>query len=285
MPAIVYIKPLPGREADWGLANDSSYRRSWWVMTDSRYMFEGQLLADGITAGYFPAPYVDTHPNDARFLCKRLTGKQDRNAALHWVVDAIYDTKPGQDDDKETPLDRRAKIRWRTNKYQKAVEKDRDDEAILNSAGYYFDPPPLKDLSRWTVTVSKNVPAVPTDILTYPDALNAATWTIQGIAVEPNAAKIMEIDISDLQKEQDEEFYVFTYTVEFDRDLWQGIYLNIGFYDADGERIKDASDKPVVYPWPLDEDGMKIATPTPANATYSRYDIFPELDFSILPVE
>lgn len=287
--AITYLRNLPGREADFGKGDDRTLRRGWLVLTDTRYTSEAAILADAVTfsGGGVPIPYLSFHPNDATFLCKRLKAKQDRKSPLHWMLDADYDTKPWEDDDDdEPPLGRRAKIRWRTNKYQKAVEKDRDDDAILNSAGFYFDPPPLKDLSRWVVTVSKNVAAVPTDILVYPDALNDATWTIQGINVEPNAAKIMEIDISDLQKEQDQEFYVFTYTVEFDKDLWKGIYLNQGFYDTDGERIPDNGTpaKPCASPWPLDADGHKIDDPTPANATFEEYDIYDEMDFSILPV-
>jgi len=283
---IVYFRNLPGREADWGKGNDRILRRSWLALTDTRYTSEALVLAEAITLHGAPIPFFSTHPDDVFYLCKRLKAKQETDSPLHWIIDAEYDTKPWDDDDEDKPpLDRRAKIEWSTVKYQKAVEKDRDGEAILNSAGFYFDPPPLKDVSRWSVTVSKNLPAVPTFILNLPDKLNAFTWVIQGIPVEPNAAKIMSVHVSDLQKEQDQEFYVFTYTVEFDRDHWKGVYLNQGFYDADGERIKDQSDKPVAFPWPLDDSGFKIDDPNPDNATFSEYNIYEEIDFSILPVD
>lgn len=284
---ITYIRNLPGRETERGLPNDSTLRRSWLVLTDTRYTSEALFLADAITvgAGAIPIPYVDSHPDDILHLCKRLRGRQDKKSPLHWTLEAEYDTKPWQDeDDEEAPLDRRAKITWSTVKYQKAVEEDRDGEAILNSAGFYFDPPPLKDISRWTVTVSKNVASVPNDILDYPDKLNDSTWSVGGVDAEPNAAKIMSINISDLQKEQDQEFYIFTYTVEFDKDLWKGKYLNQGFYDSSGERILDASGKPTAYPWPLDSSGDKIDDPDPSSATFEEYDIYEEIDFGILPV-
>jgi hypothetical protein len=285
--AITYFRNLPGRDANWGQGNDRTLRRSWLALTDTRYTSEALILPEAILVFGAPVPFLTVHPDDPFYLCKRLMAKQEKKSPLHWIIDAEYDTKPwGDEEEEKPPLDRRAKIRWRTNKYQKAVEEDRDGEAILNSAGYYFDPPPMKDLSRWIVTVSKNVSIVPTDILDYPDCVNDAAWSIGGVTAEINAAKIMEIDISDLQKEQDQEFYVFTYSVEFDKDLWKGKYLNQGFYDADGERVLDngTPEKPVVYPWPLDDSGFKIDDPTPATATFSEYDIYQEMDFGILPV-
>lgn len=290
--AIVYVKQLPGREADWGKGNDRVYRRSFLALTDTRYQFEGQLLADGIAGALIPEPYISVHPSDATYLCKRLRGRQEKNSPLHWIIDAEYDTKPWADDEEETPvLDRRAKFVWSTIKYQKAVEKDRSGEAILNSAGDYFDPPPLKDMSRWTVTVTKNMAAVPLSILSYPDRINSAQFVIDGVTVEMNAAKIMSINISDLQKEGDTEYRVLTYTLEFDENLWVGSYLNQGFYQvaagpvlpgqtAAKARIKDSDGKDVVTPWLLDENGKKITDPLPSTATFEDYDLYEELNFN-----
>jgi hypothetical protein len=184
--ALLYIHQLPGREIDIGKFDDQTRRRQWLVMTDSRVYNESAVLQEGVIAGNFPVPYVSVFPDEPAYLCKRLTARQEKNSPLHWIVTAMWDTKPWDDDDDENPLDRRAKIRWSTVKYQKAVEKDRDGEAILNSAGDYFDPPPLKDVSRWTATVSKHLPAVPTAILDYADKLNDADWAIQGVTVPQN---------------------------------------------------------------------------------------------------
>lgn len=291
MPSTIYRRELPGREINIGKYDDWTRRRSWLVFTDTRAYDEGQLLLDGISGGTFPTPYLSTHPDDARFLCKRLAGKQDTRSPLHWRVTADYDTKPWDNDDEENPLDRRTKVSWSTVKYQKAIEKDRDGEAILNSAGDYFDPPPLKDVSRWTATITKNLDAIPTAIFDYPDAINDADWTLQGITIPQHTAKIIGIQISDLQKEGDVEFYTFTYTVEFDSvHQWKGKYLNQGYYYLTDPAVSPRNRKRCrvdgrdsASPQLLDGDGQQIADPSPSNATFEEYDVETELNFSVLP--
>lgn len=288
--ALLSVFQYQGREADIGKFQDWKYKRHWLVFTDSRVYHEGAVLTEGISGGYFPTPYLSTHPADSRFLCKRLYARQDTKATKQWRVTADYDTAPWDDDDEE-PLDRRTKVSWSTVKYQKAVEKDRVGDAILNSAGDYFDPPPLKDVSRWTATFTKNLSAVPTWILTYPDVLNDADWTVQGIAIPKNAAKIMSISISDLQREGDTEYYTFTYTVEFDAaDLWKGKYLNQGFYYLTDPAVSPRNRKRCrvdnrdsASPILLTADGEILTDPTPATATFEEYDIYEEKDFGVLP--
>lgn len=299
MPSIEYIRPVSGREADFGNSKDMRVRRSWLSRTDSRFFSEGLFLQaavifDGGSAGV-PIPFVSRHPDNAQFLCKRLRGKQEQKSPLHWRIDAEYDTAPiDREDSPESPLSRPAKITWSTIKYQKAVERDREGNAILNSAGDYFDPPVMKDLSRWTVSVSKNVAAVPTDIIDYPDALNSGTFSIGGISIEQNVAKIMGISISDLQKEGDIEYYVFQYTLEFDAiDKWKCKPLQHGFYclenvfagTPDKIRCTDSNGKPAVSPQLLADNGTQIGLPiTPGDAKYGDYNIYHEMDFSVLPV-
>lgn len=292
--ALLYIKPIPGREADIGKFQDWKFRRQWTVMTDTRAYHEGAVLLEGIAAGYFPTPFFSFHPDDLRFLCKRLSARQDTKSPLHWRVTAEWDTAPWDDDDEEEPQDRRAKITWSTVKYQKAIERDRDGKAILNSAKDYFDPPPLKDLSRWTITVTKNLTNIPTSILDYADKINGADWSVDGIDVPKNAAKMMSIGIGDKQREGNIDYRQLSYTVEFDTvDLWKGKYLNQGYNE-----ITDPSTNPptkkrcqigrppkdAVSPQMLDANGKMIAAPTPANATFQEYNVHEEMDFSVLPV-
>lgn len=293
MPNIEYIRPVSGREADFGNSKDMRVRRSWLSRTDSRFFSEGLFLQaavifDGGSAGV-PIPFVSRHPDNAQFLCKRLRGKQEQKSPLHWRIDAEYDTAPiNTDDNPESPLARPAKITWSTTKYQKAIERDRDGNAIINSAGDYFDPPPIADVSRWTASVTKNVAGVPTSILSYVDGLNSSTWEIDGVSVEANVAKVMSISIGEEQVEGDVVYRQFSYTVEFDPvDKWKGKYLNQGFYYKDGsnrKRILDANSKPVVTPKLLNSSGAVISDPTPSSATFKEYDVCSEIDFSVFPV-
>lgn len=293
MPSIISIGSLGDTDVEFGSAKERRCRRSWLIKTDARFYSELVLLANAMSTGAsgytLPIPYISTHPNDIRFLCKKLRARRSRNAPLQWTAEAEYDTAPVGDKEEEDkpPTDRRAKISWSTVKYQKAVEKDIDNKGIVNSAGMPFNPPPLKDISRWTCTVTKNVPAVPSSVLSYVDRLNSGTFTIGELTVDAKVAKIMAIQISDLQKEADEEFYAFSYTLEFDQvDKWKGVYLQQGLLQKSGsDRIPcvDKHGAPVRSPVPLDSAGAQIANPTTTNAAYTNYDIYQTLDFSVLP--
>lgn len=270
-----------------GSVNERRRSREWLVLTNSRFYDEGQLLADGIAMGTLPIPYISIHPDDFSFLCKKLSAKQESQAPTFWKVRATWDTVPaqGQREEDKPPLDRVARISWSTVKYQKASERDREGLAIVNSAGHSFDPPPLKDVSRWTATVRKNVEEVPTGILDWKDVTNSSEWEIDGVTVATGVAKLMAISLSELQIEGDYAYRILQYTVEFDPvDLWKGKYLNVGYYDSDDARIVDDSGRPVVSPWPLDDDGFKINSPTTSTATFEEYDIYDQMDFSVLPV-
>lgn len=293
MPSILRLSEIPGREIDIGKQNEWKRRRHWTALTDVRTYDEGvlYLAAVAFPGSTVPTPYFSTHPNDSRFLCKRVVTRQDRKSPVLWLLSADYDTAPWDTEDEEDPLDRRTKVSWATNKYQKAVEKDRNGKAILNAAGDYFDPPPLKDVSRWTATLTKNLPAVPTWIFGYEDALNNANWTLQGLTIPKNAAKIFSISISDIQREGDVEYYVFSYSVEFDTiDLWKGKYLNQGFYyldpnepDPDKKRKRcKIKGKDSASPVLLAVNGDQILNPSPATATFMEYDVDKEVDFSVL---
>ena len=293
MPSILTVKNLSGREADLGPPLDMRLRRSWLITTNSRYYSEANLLQDAVVGFGLPIPYVSRHPDSVQYLCKRLKAKQEKNSPLHWTAEADFDTvpaSPNQQEEEKPPMDRRAKFVWSTSKYQKAIDKTAEStpRAILNSAGNYFNPPPIKDVSHWTVDVTKNVAAVPTSVLSYPDRINSGTFTIQGISVAKNVAKIMGIRISDLQIEGETEYYVFSYTLEFDSDdKWRGKYLQQGLLQKSGsDRIPcvDKHGAPVRTPVPLDANGAQLSNPDPSNAVFTDYPIYFELDFSQLPL-
>lgn len=293
MTALVYIGRKGNDEIELGAGNEHRIRRSWLIKTDVRFFSEIQLLSLATSTGasgyVLPLPYLNTHPDSTQYMCKRLRARRDKNAPLHWIAEAEYNTAPiGQEEEDDLPpVDRRAKITWNTVKYQKAIEKDINNKGIVNSAGMPFNPPPLKDISRWTCTVTKNVDVVPTSVLTYADKLNSGTFTIGGISIAAKVAKIMSIQISDRQKEGDDEFYALSYTLEFDPDdKWKGKYLQQGLLQTSGsDRIPcvDKYGSPVRNAVPLDSSGVQIADPTTTNAAYTDYDIYSTMDFSVLP--
>jgi hypothetical protein len=287
--AIIAIGRRGDDEIEIGSGTERRIRRNWLITTDVRYFSELQLLTEAVSTGasgyVLPIPYVSVYSDDAAYLCKRLRARRRRNSPLHWEAEAEYDTAPfnDQDEEDENPLDRRAKFSWSTVKYQKAVEKDRNGEAIINSAGDYFDPPPLKDVSRWTVTVTKNMSVIPPGILGWRDRLNSDEFSIDGVSIAINVAKIMGISVGDIQKDQDVEYRVLSYTLEFDEvDKWQGKYLNQGYYGiVSGEKQRiQINGKDCVSPQLLTSAGVLIVNPSPSDATFEEYDVYDELTFT-----
>lgn len=289
MPALEYIGRRGDDQVELGSGTEHRITRNWLIKTDVRFFSELQVLSLATSTGasgyVLPLPYISTHPDNAAYVCKRLRAKRSRTSPLHWEAEAEFNTAPidTNKEEEDTPvLDRRAKFSWSTTKYQKAIEKDRDGNAILNSAGDYFDPPPLKDVSRWTVTVTKNMSALPDGILTWENKLNSDAFTIDGVSVEVNGAKISQINVGDIQKEGDTEFRVLTYSLEFDKDNWEGKYLDQGFYFLDSGTKKriQINGKDCVSPQMLDGSGGKITNPTPATAVFMSYDIYEEMAFN-----
>ncbi len=146
---------------------------------------------------------------------------QDDGAPRKWTIEAEYSSKPiKENESEENPLNRPARIRWRTANYRQAIWKDINDKAILNSAGDYFDPPVEVDRAYWTVSVSKNVADVPTFMLDYENAVNNAAITIGGVVIGQYEAKISDIEVSELKIEGDYQYFEFSYTLERRREKW-----------------------------------------------------------------
>jgi hypothetical protein len=290
---VEYIRNLSGRSGEIGTITEGRSSRSWLVKSTSRYDDESIVLPYGIYNGYFPIPYTDFHPTIPLLLCRKLRWKQEKESPLHSVVTADYSSEPlnqSQKDQEESPLARRAKIRWNTAKYQKAIDQDNANQATVNSAGDYFDPPPTVDRSRWTATVVKNLASVPSWIIDYTDAVNASPFTFDSLSVGARVAKIMSIEISDTQTQNDIDFYIFTYTLEFRPETWALKVLDQGFRYKSGSNRKqimteDTPPRPVTSPRLLDGSGAVLANPTTSNAVYKTFYVYNEKDFGVLPKE
>jgi len=96
-----------------------------------------------------------------RSRASKLLGGNDDDGYLH-LVTCRYSTK-GEGDEtagQENPILQPTQISIRTNRFQKAVSKDRTEpqpRAIVNSAGCPFDPPLEIDDSRPSIILKKNV--------------------------------------------------------------------------------------------------------------------------------
>lgn len=291
--SVEYIRPLSGREGEIGKITESHSTQQWLSKCTDRFDDESVIFPYGIGALILPVPYSDFHPTRPLLLCRKLRWKQDKKSPLHGIVTADYSSEPlnqSEKEQEENPLARRAKIRWNTAKYQKAIEKDNANQATVNSAGDYFDPPPQVDRSRWTATIQKNLASVPSWIIDYTDAVNASSFTFAGLSVGARVAKIMSIEISDLQTDNDIDFYVFSYTLEFRPETWDLKILDQGLrYKVSTSRKQILDDstppRPITSPKLLDGSGGILASPSPSTAVYKTFYVYNEKDFGVLPKE
>lgn len=288
--SVLSIGLLSGRDVSFGKITEGKAKLKWLGVTNNRYDTDVEVADYGYSNNILPLPYVSYHPFYSIMLCRNISFTQDSSAPCKWDIEATYTSEPLTQGQEQTPnpVDRPAKIKWKSQAYRKAVVRDYSGLAIVNSAGDYFDPPPEIDSSHWVATIEKNVTGVPTSIITYTDAINSNGFTIQGITVAPKVAKIIDIEISELQTEGDYEYYTFTYGLEFRPELWRLKVLDQGFRYKSGSNRKnivtdDTPPRPITSPKLLDGSGAVLSNPTTSNAVFLTYDVYTARDFGILP--
>lgn len=233
------------------------------------------------------APY----PGDPKATVKSRSADRPDNSRLVWDCTVQYEFDPEDPEDPEdNPLDEPIKFRWTAGLYTKAVIKDRDDKAIVNSAGDYFDPPPEIEEIRWSVNVQENVASVPLAILTYANRVNQNSFTIDGVTVDAEAAKVIALDISEFKEKNDIGYRTVTYTIEFREEGWDLEMLDQGFRIKDAGELKDilvededGNENRPSAPVLLNGDGGKLTDPTPENAEFLTFPVHKLLDFAVLP--
>lgn len=288
--SVVKMGLVAGQELDAALPNASTSRLKWLAVTDSNFDTSATVYQYGLNNGILPLAYVSFHPFLVGHLCRSVRVRQQDGEPRHWTIEAEYSTAPVEDQQQEeNPLNRPVKRKWRTNKYRQAIDRDVNNQAILNSAGDYFDPPVEVDRSHWTCTVTANVSDVPSYILDYEDAVNNASITLGGISVAQYTAKIDEIDISELKIEGEYEYYEFTYTLEMRREKWIPIkILDQGMRFKDGSNRKQIVDnstpaRPVSSPRLLNGSGAVLSDPSPSTAVYLDKTVYYAKPFNVLP--
>ena len=224
------------------------------------------------------------HPSDAGAWCESL---QVENSApwRGWKVTANYTSERELN---TNPTSDPAVISWGTEQFQKPVVWDLNGNAVLNSAGDFFDPPNMMDDSRRTVTIQKNLAAVPSWVLDYQDAVNSDAITISGISIAIGKAKMQSVSVAPRESRNGYTFYPTTFSICLQRDGWLLEPLDCGFRWADGADkylvLNKPENTPVTQPALLDGNGGVLLNPSPANAVFLSYTIYKTRAFSSLPL-
>jgi len=296
--AVIKMGLRPGQELEYQRPRDSTSSLTWLAVTNNNLDTSQTVYQYGLDIGLLPLPYISPHPFLTGHLCRSVRVRQDTGAPRSWTIEASYSSAPIEDGEaEENPLNRPAKVQWRTNQYKQAIDRDVTGKAILNSAGDYFDPPIEVDRSRWTASVAKNVATVPTYLLDYADAVNNNSFSVGGIPVEQYTAKVQDISVSELKIEKEYLYYEFSYTLEFRPEKWQPFkVLDQGMRrkvtktvnnesKTHLEHITDLSKtpRPVSSPVLLNGAGDVLMNPGPNNAVFRDFTVYYARSFSVLP--
>ncbi|MFN9291312.1 MAG: hypothetical protein ACK6EB_24840, partial [Planctomyces sp.] len=78
---------------------------------------------------------------------------------------------------------------WDGENFEEVAIFDRDNKAVLNSAGDPFEGL-FRERTRRVISIVKNVAAVPDWIITSEDAVNSLAFVVDGFAVPIGKAKL-----------------------------------------------------------------------------------------------
>ena len=271
-----------------------TYTRAFRVETNNKY--DAVVTVGSATS----IPRIgDRYPEDAGAWCRTVSVDQ-LAGSTHWKVTCQYSSEY---EITTNPLTDPAVITWSAEQFQRPAWKDRDGNAILNSAGQFFATLPTVDDSRFVASVQKNVSVVPIWVATYQDAINSVPFTIDGITVGTKLAKLNGLKIGNWQERAGVAFRSLSFDLHLRREGWDLEILDQGRerkgtpsptadqVGYDGEETTkdypvintgdgtDASDVKL-----LDGNGYQLKNPTPANSVFLSFGYYQLQDFNNLPL-
>lgn len=291
---------LAPKEATARLGEDGVFTASvkWKIhVKDATGLTWVDLLPDVVATPFVNAgelPKRGTQYLNTQATCRETYADVESNFVYTFTAD--YSSKNSTEAERgtdEQPQNDRPLINWVASQESRAIYKDRNEQPILNTAG---DPIiETRDENIIGVSVKSNVLQVPSWVLSYRNSINNAPFSlINGLTVGTNVARFVLPSgfISEPKERNDTIYYEFTYELHFDeQDLHQGKPINVGKrekIDIGGgnyelRNITNEDGTECTDYVPLDEDGLKIALPTPSNTLIIDVDKYYEKDFSILP--
>lgn len=287
--AVLWIREIPKRGMNLEGPQSKKSTRTWIAATDNRYTSEVDIFTYGWASGILPIRYQG-HPRDNTQTCRRISC-DSTDSPLHWQISAEYSSEPlteqeQQEENVANPLLRPAQIEWDTIEALEAIYKDKNGDAILNSAGDYFSKPVEVPRNRWGINITKNVASVPDWVLNLDSPINASAVVIGGKAFPAKTLKLRRARIGQLQIEGDYEFYVFSMLLEFNRKKWTFSALDQGLrYKSGGSQVPILVEgQPATSDVLLDGSGAVLDDPSPTSAVFLDFDIEDEFDFNNFPI-
>ena len=291
-----------GREGDSSSVLETTYTRCWTIEVDSAYD-EATSIYLSLAGGTLPRQ-LERYPNNNLATCRKVRITQGQHWR-HWKATATYSTAPLTKQEQEAqesgggdnPLGRPPRVSLSSELYERPIEEDKDGDAILNSAGDPFDPPPLVDDVRFLLRIEKNISTAgfPTWVFSYANSVNSDQFSIDaypGTSIPARYAKVQRVECPDAVIENFIEYVPLRLDIAIrtDKDYVLRL-LDAGFRfdDAGTKKLitnEDADGNPQIPSEPvlLDGSGGVLSDPTPSNAEFLSFYVYPEKTFGgVLP--
>lgn len=215
---------ITDKESDCSADGTRTRRIKWRVTSNSFAENENTVMLACASFG-------QTHPDDNRCYCHRLSSKLDPTrikGVFRWSVTAEFTTRPRQrcNDLTSHPLDQPAEVEWLFEKTQEIVLKARriDDQGqpsveefpVQNSAGQKFRDPLLKDATVLGARITDyRTTWNPLTALDHVDHLNSQQFRLRGIWFPPRTAMVKLWTAQEQYVGTCERFYKHTIELEF----------------------------------------------------------------------
>lgn len=251
--------------------------------------------------GSFPGlPSIgDIHPDDPNSYVQRIRVNCSEppngwTAVVQYTDERSYNQiNPNNPEDPDNPSNSSPEadevlVSITSENYEVLIDKDKDDEGLVNKAGDPFYTLPTAQLTRLNVNVAFNAAIVPGMLLDRLDHVNSVECTIGNIVFPARTLKYGNLQVGQRKIRNGSPFYPVTYQFKYHPDTWDIVILNAGFREIQGAggvaAIEDEKDQPISQPHPLDENGHALATPIdPADYHYLTFRYFKEIDFTDMP--
>lgn len=266
LPAVVSVERIAsGRSGTWE-RNKRSYTATWRVITSEPVIGAIEAMG-GVFSTLFPigTPYASFYEYDDFATLAKLTAEPVDGLRTKWIVKGEYDTqeKPGKR--LNGPIEQAPTIEWDFGSYDRVLVKDRDGNAIVNSAGHAPDPPYTERKFTLILRYTRNEASYsPLTAIQYYDRINDGPFL-------GAAAKTVKLN-KWLGKQQHApavgafaggEYWRVEYEFEWNPESWDEVIRDQGMIDKDYKPIL-AEGQPVTHPVPL-QNGYKKTPANPPN--------------------
>lgn len=310
--------------ADWGENGGSTNREEDGTFTAERSFY---ALADGPNVRELDVELHDecprrgdAHPTEEDARCTSVIVRRRTPGNRLFDVTCTYSNRFDQPEEKN-PLDRRAKIRMRTQIFEIPSRVDRQGRLIQTTAGEPLEGYHLRVAGR-VIAIQKNLSTWPEWATSYAVAINSDVVRIRGRTFLPQTLRMGALDIGDEDFENQVRYFSLAFELEHNPLTWLTPKWNRGFYqlirgyerkvndewrfvpeqfDAEGKLIPPPdlpgirrarrlepillnSGEPPAEPQWLDADGRWIPDPQPEDVITLQFADYDELPFNRLPL-